>query len=43
VIPIFYALDKDGKPTGRKVDGGAWDDNIPENMAPVLDKFFHAS
>jgi thiol-disulfide isomerase/thioredoxin len=43
VIPVLYALDDKGKPTGRKIDGGAWDDNIPENMAPPLDKFFHGS
>jgi thiol-disulfide isomerase/thioredoxin len=43
VIPVFYALDAEGKPTGRKIDGGAWGDNIPENMAPPLDKFFHGS
>lgn len=43
VIPIFYALDAEGKPTNRKIDGGAWGDNIPENMAPPLDKFFHGS
>jgi thiol-disulfide isomerase/thioredoxin len=41
VIPVFYALDDEGKPTGRKIDGGAWGDDIPENMAPPLDKFFH--
>jgi thiol-disulfide isomerase/thioredoxin len=43
VIPIFYALDEEGKPSGRKIDGGAWGDNVPENMAPPLDKFFHGS
>lgn len=41
VIPIFYEVGDDGKPTGRKIDGGAWGDNIPENMAPPLDRFFH--
>ncbi|WP_254507378.1 thioredoxin family protein [Anatilimnocola floriformis] len=39
-IPAFHELDDAGKPTGRWVDGGAWDDNIPRNMAPVLQKFF---
>jgi len=43
VLPIFYELDDAGRPTGRKIDGGAWGDNIPENMAPPLDKFFHGS
>lgn len=42
-IPVFYEVGDDGKPTGRKIDGGAWGDNIPENMAPPLGKFFHGS
>jgi thiol-disulfide isomerase/thioredoxin len=41
IIPIFYEVKDDGKPTGRTIDGGAWGDNIPANMAPPLDKFFH--
>jgi thiol-disulfide isomerase/thioredoxin len=41
VIPIFYEVGDDGKPTGRTIDGGAWGDNIPANMAPPLDRFFH--
>jgi hypothetical protein len=40
VIPAFYRLDDTGKPTGAKIDGGAWGDNIPENMAPPLATFF---
>ena len=40
-IPVFFELDADGKPTGRKIDGGAWGDNVPENMAPPLAAFFH--
>jgi thiol-disulfide isomerase/thioredoxin len=40
-IPIFFELDRDGKPTGATVDGGAWGDDIPENFAPVLAKVFH--
>lgn len=40
-IPVFFALDADGKPTGRKIDGGAWGDTTPENMAPPLKAFFH--
>lgn len=42
VIPVFYELDDSGKPTGREINGGAWGDNVPENMAPPLDAFFHA-
>lgn len=40
VIPVFYRLDESGKPTGAKIDGGAWGDNIPDNMAPPLAAFF---
>lgn len=43
VIPVFYALDDEGKPTGRTISGGAWKEDVPENMAPPLDKFFHGS
>jgi thiol-disulfide isomerase/thioredoxin len=41
-IPVYFKLDADGNPTGQTVDGNAWGDNIPENIAPVMDKFFHA-
>jgi thiol-disulfide isomerase/thioredoxin len=40
-IPVFYELDERGKITGRRIDGGAWAEDIPENMAPPLDAFFH--
>jgi thiol-disulfide isomerase/thioredoxin len=40
-IPVFYAVDSTGKSTGATVSGGAWNEDIPENMAPVLKKFFH--
>ena len=39
-IPVFYELDASAKPTGRKIDGGAWAENIPANMAPPLKAFF---
>lgn len=42
-IPIYYKLDDQGYPTGQKVDGGAWNEDIPENFAPVLDIFFHTN
>lgn len=41
-IPVFFELDEDGKPTGRRIDGGAWGENIPANMAPPLKEFFTA-
>jgi thiol-disulfide isomerase/thioredoxin len=40
-IPIYYKLDDQGFPTGATLDGGAWNEDIPENFAPVLDAFFH--
>ncbi len=40
-IPVFYQLDADGRPGGPPIDGGAWAADIPENIAPVLAKFFH--
>lgn len=39
-IPVFYAVDADAKPTGAKIDGSAWGEDIPRNMAPPLGKFF---
>ncbi len=39
-IPVLFELGKDGKPTGRKIDGGAWGEDIPQNMAPPLKAFF---
>ena len=39
-VPIFIAVDKDAKAKGPTIDGGAWGDNIPANMAPPLTKFF---
>ena len=39
-IPVFFKLDDGGKPTGDKIDGGAWGDNVPANMAPPLKAFF---
>ena len=39
-IPVLFELDSDGRPTGRKIDGGAWGEDIPKNMAPPLKQFF---
>ena len=41
-IPVYYKLDKNGQLTGDVIDGGAWNEDIPENFAPVLDEFFHS-
>jgi thiol-disulfide isomerase/thioredoxin len=44
-IPVFFALDDEGKPTGRKIDGEAWNNKayVPENMASPLGRFFHGT
>ena len=41
-VPVYYEIDSAGRPTGRRIDGGAWGANDPANMAPPLEKFFHA-
>lgn len=41
-IPVFFAVDASARPTGAKIDGGAWGDDIPPNMAPPLKQFFTA-
>ena len=38
--PVFFAIDADGAASGRKIGGGAWEANIPCNMAPPLKAFF---
>lgn len=40
-IPVFFKLDSEGDQTGAVIDGGAWGEDIPENIAPVMDAFFH--
>lgn len=40
-IPIYFKLDEQGHQTGEVIDGNAWGENIPENMAPPMDEFFH--
>lgn len=40
-IPVYFKLDEKGSPTGERIDGGAWNEDIPENIAPVMDAFFH--
>ena len=40
-IPVYFKLDSEGNQTGEVIDGGAWGEDIPENIAPVMDNFFH--
>ena len=39
-IPMFYALDALGQPTGRKLSGDAWGRANAESMAKALGPFF---
>lgn len=39
-VPVFFILGVDGRPTGAKITGAAWQENTPENMAPPLGRFF---
>ncbi len=39
-VPAFFEIDDEGRPTGRSIDGNAWGENVPENMAPPLKDFF---
>jgi thiol-disulfide isomerase/thioredoxin len=39
-IPVFIALNDQGKPNGKSIHAGAWEENIPANMAPPLRAFF---
>jgi thiol-disulfide isomerase/thioredoxin len=39
-IPVFFAVDELARPTGALIDGGAWGEDIPPNMAPPLKGFF---
>jgi thiol-disulfide isomerase/thioredoxin len=40
-IPVFFKLDMEGRQTGEVIDGGAWGEDVPENIAPVMNEFFH--
>lgn len=40
VVPVFFVIDAQGRPTGQKITGAAWGENTPANMAPPLEQFF---
>jgi len=42
-VPVFFAIDSVGHAIGPKIDGGAWGEDIPQNMAPPLRQFFQAN
>ncbi len=39
-VPVFYALSEEGKATSYTINGGAWGEDIPKNMAPPLFDYF---
>ena len=39
-VPFITELGPDGRSTGRNIDGGAWDDTTPENLANALGPYF---
>ena len=41
-IPQWTGINEDGSSDGHLIDGGAWADNVPENMAPALKEYFAA-
>lgn len=42
-IPTYLELDKNGRPTGRRIDARSFNANSVADMAPVLKKFFAGS
>ncbi len=40
-VPTWIALDDAGRATEHRISSDAWGPDIPANMAPVLDRFFH--
>jgi thiol-disulfide isomerase/thioredoxin len=39
-VPTFYLITDNGKASNYTVNGGAWAEDIPKNMAPVLKAYF---
>lgn len=39
-VPTWYALAEDGGPAGPSITSGSWGEDVPPNMAPVLEGFF---
>jgi thiol-disulfide isomerase/thioredoxin len=39
-VPTFYQVTSEAKAGNYTVNGGAWAEDIPENMAPVLKTYF---
>ncbi|MBW2465379.1 MAG: thioredoxin family protein [Deltaproteobacteria bacterium] len=39
-VPTWYALGEDGGPAGPSITSSSWGEDVPPNMAPVLESFF---
>ena len=39
-IPAYYEVDAEGFSTGRMITGGAWGEDVAENIAPPMKAFF---
>lgn len=39
-LPTFYKIDSQANPTDA-ITGDEWDENVPKNMAPILEAFVH--
>jgi len=39
-VPVFYALDSDGKATQASITSSVWGEDVPVNMVPPLKRFF---
>jgi len=40
-VPVFFEVGSNGKVTDYTINGGAWGEDIPENIAPPLAAYFH--
>ncbi len=40
-IPLFYRLDTNGRSTGDWINGNAWGENTPQNIANAMGPWFH--
>jgi len=38
-VPVFFQLGTDGRPTGKRITGAAWNEDTPEGMAPPIKAF----
>jgi Thioredoxin len=41
-VPVFFKIGDGGRPAGPKLDGGAWSQDVPAEMAPPLKRFFNS-